>query len=185
MRPRLRSSPCARRGDRACLVQLHCVRVEEFRFRCLAIHVKSFVMRRMPTAELLDDGLGTPAEIRKSLDDLWRIHSWLEEERSNLCLLERVIARAGLQSLRILYAGDARLAAQKLAKALTLELPVLGFVACSYERRLNESVRRSFAVTRLLRTLVQTPSPLQHLAAGVIARPDPRLAEGTRWRKVS
>jgi flavin-dependent dehydrogenase len=78
-----------------------------------------------------------------------------------------------------------RLAAQELTKALTLELPDLGFVARTYEKRLNESVQRSFAVAWLLRTLVQAPSPLQHLAAGVIARLGPRLVEGTRWRKVS
>ena len=93
-------------------MQLHCFRVEEFRFSRLAMPVNSLVMRRIPTAELLDDDLGTPAEIRKSLDDLWRINRWLGGERSSLRLLDRVIARTGLQSLRILDAGagDARLA---------------------------------------------------------------------------
>ena len=78
-----------------------------------------------------------------------------------------------------------RLAAEELAKALMLHLPDLGFVARRYERRLNESVRRSFAVARFLRTLVQAPSSLQDLAAGVIARLGPRLVEGTRWRGLS
>jgi flavin-dependent dehydrogenase len=77
-----------------------------------------------------------------------------------------------------------RMAAEELAKALTLGFSGLGFVARSYERRLSESVRRSFAVARLLGTLVQAPSPLQHLAAGAIARLGPRLVEGTRWQKV-
>lgn len=68
-------------------------------------------MKRILTAELLDDDLGTPVEIQKSLDDLWRINRWLGGEQSSLRLLDRVIARTGLQSLRILDAGagDARL----------------------------------------------------------------------------
>lgn len=78
-----------------------------------------------------------------------------------------------------------RLAAQELTNALTLELPDPGFVACTYERRLNESVRRSFAVAWLLRRFVKAPGPLQHFAAGVIARLGPRLVEGTRCRNVS
>jgi ubiquinone/menaquinone biosynthesis C-methylase UbiE len=76
-------------------------------------------MRRHTTAELLDDDRGTPAEIERSLDDLWRINRWLGGVRSNLRLLERFFQRAGPQPARILDvgAGDSRLA-DRLRRAL-------------------------------------------------------------------
>jgi ubiquinone/menaquinone biosynthesis C-methylase UbiE len=93
-------------------VQLHRLRLEEFRLDRLACSLKIPTMRRTLTAELLDDDRGTPAEIQKSLDDLWRINRWLGGLRSNLRMLERVAERSGLRTLKILDvgAGDARLA---------------------------------------------------------------------------
>jgi ubiquinone/menaquinone biosynthesis C-methylase UbiE len=78
-------------------------------------------MRRITTAELLDDDLGTSEEIRLSLDDLWRINRCLGGISSNLRMLKRVLARTGAHSVRILEigAGDSRLAGiirQKLLK---------------------------------------------------------------------
>jgi ubiquinone/menaquinone biosynthesis C-methylase UbiE len=78
-------------------------------------------MRRITSAELLDDDLGTPEEIKLSLDDLWRINRCFGGVRSNLRMLKRVIARTGSRSIRILEigAGDSRLAGllrQKLFK---------------------------------------------------------------------
>jgi ubiquinone/menaquinone biosynthesis C-methylase UbiE len=69
-------------------------------------------MRRVTTAELLDDDLGTPREIARSLDDLWRINRWLGGVRSSLRLLGNYFARTGAKSARILDvgAGDSRLA---------------------------------------------------------------------------
>ncbi|HET7839997.1 MAG TPA: methyltransferase domain-containing protein [Terriglobia bacterium] len=69
-------------------------------------------MRRVTTTELLDDDLGTPEEIARSLDDLWRINRWLGGVRSSLRLLENYFARTGAKTARILDvgAGDSRLA---------------------------------------------------------------------------
>jgi ubiquinone/menaquinone biosynthesis C-methylase UbiE len=69
-------------------------------------------MRRVTTAELLDDDRGTSQEIAQSFDDLWRINRWLGGVRSNLGLLGRYFARTGARSARILDvgAGDSRLA---------------------------------------------------------------------------
>jgi 2-polyprenyl-3-methyl-5-hydroxy-6-metoxy-1,4-benzoquinol methylase len=76
-------------------------------------------MQRTLTAELLDEDLGTRAEIAQSFDDLWRINRWLGGVHSNLFLLERVFERAGVDHLRVLDvgAGDARLA-KSLARVL-------------------------------------------------------------------
>jgi 2-polyprenyl-3-methyl-5-hydroxy-6-metoxy-1,4-benzoquinol methylase len=69
-------------------------------------------MRRVTTTELLDDDRGTPREIARSLDDLWRINRWLGGIRSNLRLLGNFFTRTGKRSARILDvgAGDSRLA---------------------------------------------------------------------------
>ncbi len=71
-------------------------------------------MRRVITAELLDEDLGTPQEIARSLDDLWRINRWLGGVRSNLRLLGRYFARTETREARVLDvgAGDSRLAAR-------------------------------------------------------------------------
>lgn len=69
-------------------------------------------MRRVTSAELLDDDRGTPAEIARSLDDLWRINRWLGGVSTNLRMLERFFARTGPHAVRVLDvgAGDSRLA---------------------------------------------------------------------------
>lgn len=69
-------------------------------------------MRRTTSVELLDDDRGTPAEIERSLDDLWRINRWLGGVSSSLHLLERFFARTGPHPVRVLDvgAGDSRLA---------------------------------------------------------------------------
>ena len=67
-------------------------------------------MHRVPTLELLDNDLGSPAEVQLQLDDLWRINRWLGGVSSSLHLLLRFLA--GRRSVRVLEvgAGDARLA---------------------------------------------------------------------------
>ncbi|MHB8655947.1 MAG: methyltransferase domain-containing protein [Terriglobia bacterium] len=69
-------------------------------------------MRRTTTHELLDDDLGTPAEISTSLDDLWRINRRLGGISSNLRMLDNFFSRTGEHPLRILDvgSGDSRLA---------------------------------------------------------------------------
>ncbi len=69
-------------------------------------------MRRVPTQELLDDDLGTPEEIARSMDDLWRINLWLGGVKGSCRLLEKCLVRSGLRRARVLDvgAGDARLA---------------------------------------------------------------------------
>ncbi len=87
-------------------------------------------MLRATSQELLDDDLGTPAEIRASLDDLWRINRSLGGVSSNLRMLERFIERTGLSSMRVLDvgAGDARLA-RHLREALAARRVRADFVA--------------------------------------------------------
>jgi ubiquinone/menaquinone biosynthesis C-methylase UbiE len=69
-------------------------------------------MLRATSDELLDNDLGTAAEIRSSLDDLWRINRKLGGVSSNLELLARFFEKTGSHPVRILDvgAGDARLA---------------------------------------------------------------------------
>jgi SAM-dependent methyltransferase len=78
-------------------------------------------MRRVTTAEWLDDDRGTPAEIRASLADLWRINRRLGGVSTSLRLLEHFFARTGPHAVRVLDvgAGDGRLAA-RLGQALAL-----------------------------------------------------------------
>ncbi|MEJ2008847.1 MAG: methyltransferase domain-containing protein [Acidobacteriota bacterium] len=69
-------------------------------------------MRRVPSQEWLDDDLGTPREIRRSFDDLWRINRWLGGVSGSLHLLDRYFARRGSRHVRILDvgSGDSRMA---------------------------------------------------------------------------
>ncbi len=83
-------------------------------------------MQRTTTSELLDDDLGTPEEIRASLDDLWRINRRLGGVSGCLRLLERVLTKTGARTARVLDVGcgDSRLAAY-----LQRELPRRGYPA--------------------------------------------------------
>lgn len=77
-------------------------------------------MRRVTTEELLDNDRGTPQEIARSFDDLWRINRWLGGMSNCLQMTGRVFARTGARTARILDvgAGDARLA-QRLQEELS------------------------------------------------------------------
>src|ERR1041385_7898342 len=70
-------------------------------------------MRRVTSSELLDHDRGTPAEVTRSLDDLWRINLRLGGISSSLRLIDEVLRRMPSPSVRILDvgAGDGRLAA--------------------------------------------------------------------------
>ena len=75
-------------------------------------------MRRIPSQEWLDDDLGTPGEIQRSFDDLWRINRWLGGVSGCLHLLDRYFARRGSRRVRVLDvgSGDSRLAAHLQAE---------------------------------------------------------------------
>lgn len=75
-----------------------------------------------------------------------------------------------------------RLAAEELAKCFANDIPDPEIAARSYRARLNESVRRSYALAGLLRALVCAPAALQDAAAAMIPRLGARLLNGTRWR---
>jgi flavin-dependent dehydrogenase len=75
-----------------------------------------------------------------------------------------------------------RLAAEALAKTLESKTPDLRISSRAYEARLNESVRRSYAVASLLRALVRAPGTVQTAAAAMIPWLGARLLAGTRWR---
>lgn len=81
-------------------------------------------MRRITSTELLDDDRGTPQEIGRSLDDLWRINQRLGGVSSCMYLLERFFSRTGTHPVRILDVGcgDARLAAHLRGELLRRNL---------------------------------------------------------------
>ena len=78
----------------------------------------SFLMRRTVIPELLDDDLGTAAEIAGSLSDLRRINQWFGGMRTTTDLLRRVAREGGCRKLSLLEvgagAGDVALAAQRV-----------------------------------------------------------------------
>jgi SAM-dependent methyltransferase len=88
-------------------------------------------MRRITSAELLDDDLGTPGEISTSLDDLWRINRRLGGVSSSLRMLDHFFSRTRARTARILDVGcgDSRLAghlrAQLLQRGIQSEFFVL------------------------------------------------------------
>ncbi len=88
-------------------------------------------MRRTVIPELLDDDLGTAAEIAASLKDLRHINQWFGGVRTTTELLCRVAGASGLQNLSILEVGagygDVPLAAQRLlaGRGLGLEVTLL------------------------------------------------------------
>ncbi len=63
------------------------------------------VMKRRVTAELLDDDLGTPAEIASSLRDLHHINDWFGGTHTAIQLLRRVSQKTGAQELSLLEVG--------------------------------------------------------------------------------
>ncbi len=63
-------------------------------------------MRRVIVAELLDDDLGTPAEVAQSLRDLQRINSWFGGTRTTVRLLQRVAETTGCRVLILLGVGS-------------------------------------------------------------------------------
>lgn len=75
-----------------------------------------------------------------------------------------------------------RMAAEELAAHLAGESESFESVAANYRSRLNLSVRRSYAVAGLLRTLVRAPGMVQDAAAAVLPRLGARLLAETRWR---
>jgi len=74
-------------------------------------------MRRRLIPELLDDDLGTPAEIAQSLADLRRINRWFGGTRTHVQLLRQVARAGGSRRLSLLEvgagSGDVPLAAQR------------------------------------------------------------------------
>lgn len=75
-------------------------------------------MQRRLIAELLDDDLGTAAEITDSLADLRHINAWFGGSRTTIALLRQVARVSDVQQLSLLEvgagAGDVPLAAQKV-----------------------------------------------------------------------
>lgn len=63
-------------------------------------------MRRRVIPELLDDDLGTPAEIAASLTDLRRINSWFGGTRTTSSLLRKVASQVGVKDLSLLEIGS-------------------------------------------------------------------------------
>jgi ubiquinone/menaquinone biosynthesis C-methylase UbiE len=59
-------------------------------------------MRRVPTTELLDIGVGTPEEISASLGDLKRVNRWFGGVGTTLSLVDRVEQAAGTRKLSLL-----------------------------------------------------------------------------------
>ena len=62
-------------------------------------------MQRVTVPELLDDDLGTPAQVAQSLRDLQRINKWFGGNRTTAALLRRIADACGCRSLRLLEVG--------------------------------------------------------------------------------
>jgi SAM-dependent methyltransferase len=85
-------------------------------------------MRRKVIAELLDDDLGTAAEIAASLADLRHINDWFGGTRTTIALLRRVVSETACRQLSVLEvgagAGHVPLAAQRALAREDLELRI-------------------------------------------------------------
>jgi SAM-dependent methyltransferase len=85
-------------------------------------------MRRTVISELLDDDLGTAAEIAGSLRDLRHINRWFGGMRTTTALLRRVARECGSRKLSLLEvgagAGDVPLAAQNVLAGYGIGLQV-------------------------------------------------------------
>ena len=85
-------------------------------------------MQRKVIAELLDDDLGTPAEIAGSLADLRHINNWFGGTRTTVVLLRQVARSTGCRDISVLEigagAGDVPRAAQRALARENTELRV-------------------------------------------------------------
>ena len=85
-------------------------------------------MRRIVIPELLDDDLGTAAEIAQTLTDLRHINQWFGGMRTTSELLLQVVRATGCRKLSILEvgagAGDVPLAAQRVLAGYGIGLQV-------------------------------------------------------------
>jgi flavin-dependent dehydrogenase len=75
-----------------------------------------------------------------------------------------------------------RLAAEELARALKTRPWALQQAALAYDRRLHQSVQRSYAVAAAVRALVRAPEFVQVTMAKLIPFLGGRLHAETRWR---
>jgi SAM-dependent methyltransferase len=88
-------------------------------------------MQRHVTAELLDDDLGTPEEVARSLSDLRHINNWFGGTRTTVNLLAAIGAQINVRELSLLEVGagqgDVPLAAKRaLGRAgITLRVTLL------------------------------------------------------------
>ena len=92
-------------------------------------HLTTRTMQRTVVPELLDDDLGTPAEIAESLRDLQRINDWFGGTRTTTELLRRIARESGCRSLSLLEIGAGKghvpLAAQRKLGAEGIQLYVM------------------------------------------------------------
>ncbi len=74
-------------------------------------------MQRKVISEMLDQDLGTPAEVASSLTDLRHINDWFGGTRTTIALLRRIAAEGNCRRLSLLEVaagtGDVPLAAQR------------------------------------------------------------------------
>jgi ubiquinone/menaquinone biosynthesis C-methylase UbiE len=88
-------------------------------------------MKRVATPELLDDDLGTPAEVAVSLNDLRHINQWFGGTRTTITLLRQIARQSKAEELSLLEigagAGDVpRFAKRALAqRGVTLNVTLL------------------------------------------------------------
>jgi flavin-dependent dehydrogenase len=75
-----------------------------------------------------------------------------------------------------------RLAAEELARCLRKRETNSGGAARAYEKRMEESMQRSYMLAGMLRALVRAPAAVQESAAAAIPWLGARLLAGTRWR---
>lgn len=85
-------------------------------------------MQRKVISELLDQDLGTPAEVSATLTDLRHINLWFGGTRTTIALLRRIAAESDCRKLSLLEvaagAGDVPLAAQRALAGDGTELRV-------------------------------------------------------------
>lgn len=103
-------------------------------------------MRRLVTPELLDDDLGSPAEVAASLVDLRHINQWFGGTRTTIALLRRVANSCNKGELSLLEIGAGQgdvpmSAAKSLAKeGISLSVTLLDRLATHLPRNGARSV---------------------------------------------